>query len=184
MSVKGVPSRQVRDDRRQNDREDGDEAHLPGRVAERLHHLPLDSLSATGVCRLATVVDQRWTRPRPWQVRSFLNEALAGVEGGAADDAGWDEVAAQAIQQRRATGQFVPGLGHHLHKDGDPRVPRLLELAHEHGTYGDVLGKPLPLNAAGACGAVLADLGIPQELLRGVVLLARCAGLLGSSLKR
>jgi citrate synthase len=42
-----------------------------------------------------------------------------------------------------------------------------------------VLGKPLPLNGAGACGAVLADLDIPQELLRGVVLLARCAGLLG-----
>ncbi len=43
----------------------------------------------------------------------------------------------------------------------------------------DVLGKSLPLNGAGACGAVLADLGIPLELLRGVVLLARCAGLLG-----
>ena len=26
------------------------------------------SLSATGVRRLATVVDQRWTRPRPWRV--------------------------------------------------------------------------------------------------------------------
>jgi hypothetical protein len=42
-----------------------------------------------------------------------------------------------------------------------------------------VLGKTLPLNGAGACGAVLSDLEIPQELLRGVVLLARCAGLLG-----
>jgi citrate synthase len=29
------------------------------------------------------------------------------------------------------------------------------------------------------CGAALADLGIPLELLRGTVLLARCAGLLG-----
>ncbi|GAB6987108.1 hypothetical protein [Nocardioides pyridinolyticus] len=28
-------------------------------------------------------------------------------------------------------------------------------------------------------GAALADLGIPQQLLRGTVLLARCAGLLG-----
>lgn len=43
----------------------------------------------------------------------------------------------------------------------------------------EVLGKNLPLNGAGACGAVLADLDISQELLRGVVLLARCAGLLG-----
>jgi len=29
------------------------------------------------------------------------------------------------------------------------------------------------------CGAALADLGIPQAMRRGVVLLARCAGLLG-----
>jgi citrate synthase len=29
------------------------------------------------------------------------------------------------------------------------------------------------------CGAALADLGIPLAMLRGVVLLARCAGLLG-----
>ena len=37
----------------------------------------------------------------------------------------------------------------------------------------------LPLNGAGVSGAALADLGLPLELLRGVVLLARCAGLLG-----
>ena len=124
----------------------------------------------------------------------FLNEALKSVDGMLpTDEAGWDQTATNAIQQRQAAGQFVPGLGHHLHKNGDPRVPRLLELARHHGTYGPrlalfeavgrvaphVIGKPLPLNGAGACGAVLADLDIPQELLRGVVLLARCAGLLG-----
>lgn len=124
----------------------------------------------------------------------FLNQTLARVEGELpTDDAGWDALAIKAIERRRDEGGFVPGLGHHLHKDGDPRVPRLLDLAREHDTYGprlalfaaigrvahEVLGKSLPLNGAGACGAVLADLGIPQEMLRGVVLLARCAGLLG-----
>ncbi|HKS70542.1 MAG TPA: hypothetical protein VJQ45_08975, partial [Ktedonobacterales bacterium] len=34
-------------------------------------------------------------------------------------------------------------------------------------------------NGAGVCGAALADLGLPPELLRGVALLARTAGLLG-----
>ena len=43
----------------------------------------------------------------------------------------------------------------------------------------EILGKPLPLNGAGCCGAALADIGIPQQLLGGVVLLARAAGLLG-----
>ena len=36
-----------------------------------------------------------------------------------------------------------------------------------------------PLNGAGVCGAALADLGLPVELLRGFALLARAAGLLG-----
>jgi citrate synthase len=43
----------------------------------------------------------------------------------------------------------------------------------------DILGRKLPLNGAGVCGAALADLGLPPELLRGVALLARTAGLLG-----
>jgi citrate synthase len=42
-----------------------------------------------------------------------------------------------------------------------------------------ILGRTLPLNGAGVCGAALADAGIDVALLRGVALLARCAGLLG-----
>ena len=42
-----------------------------------------------------------------------------------------------------------------------------------------MLGRRLPLNGAGVCGAALADLGLPVELLRGFALLARAAGLLG-----
>jgi citrate synthase len=125
----------------------------------------------------------------------FLADAMAsvGADGLPTDDAGWDELARQAIRARRAAGGLVPGLGHHLHKKGDPRTPVLIGIAREEGQYGphlalfeavgrvapEVLGRDLPLNGAGTCGAVLADLGIPMPLLRGVVLLARCAGLLG-----
>jgi citrate synthase len=42
-----------------------------------------------------------------------------------------------------------------------------------------VLGKTLPLNGAGVCGAALADLDLPVPLLRGFALLARTAGLIG-----
>ena len=45
--------------------------------------------------------------------------------------------------------------------------------------HQQVLGRTLPLNGAGVCGAALADLGLPVELLRGFALLARAAGLLG-----
>ena len=110
-----------------------------------------------------------------------------------ADDAGWDALALEAVTATRAEGRFVPGLGHPVHKDGDPRTPVLIAIAEEEGlrgphlelfaaigrVHGQVLGRQLPLNGAGVCGAALADLGLPVELLRGFALLARAAGLLG-----
>jgi citrate synthase len=109
------------------------------------------------------------------------------------DDAGWDALALEVVAAERAAKRFIPGLGHHVHKAGDPRTPRLFEIARAEGTFGphlslfaaigrvhpEVLGKTLPLNGAGACGAALADLGLPLELLRGFALLARTAGLIG-----
>jgi citrate synthase len=124
----------------------------------------------------------------------FLHDELATVEGSLpTDDAGWDDLALDIVRTERAAGRLIPGLGHHVHKNGDPRTPRLIQIASEEGTFGShlslfaaigrvhpqVLGKKLPLNGAGACGAALADLGLPLELLRGFALLARTAGLIG-----
>ena len=124
----------------------------------------------------------------------FLHEALpVGSEGLPADDAGWDALALATVRARREAGGLVPGLGHHVHKRGDPRTPRLFEIAAEEGLVGphlelfaaigrvhpEVLGRTLPLNGAGVCGAALADLGLPLELLRAFALLARTAGLIG-----
>ncbi len=124
----------------------------------------------------------------------YLAEVLA--EAGdplPADDAGWDALALVAVQRSRAEGTFVPGLGHPVHKVTDPRTPVLIAIAEEEGLRGphlrlfeaigrvhpQVLNRTLPLNGAGVCGAALADLGLPADLLRGFALLARTAGLLG-----
>lgn len=123
----------------------------------------------------------------------FLHEVLASVPELPTDDAGWDALALETVTAARAAKRFVPGLGHHVHKNGDPRTPRILAIAGEEGLRGphlelfaaigrvhpQVLGKTLPLNGAGVCGAALADLGLPLELLRGFALLARTAGLIG-----
>ncbi len=127
----------------------------------------------------------------------FLGEALSSVRASGrelpASDEQWDAVALEAVQTQRAAGLLVPGLGHHLHKNGDPRTPVLFSIAREEGVFGphlrlfeavgrvhpEVLGRTLPLNGAGACGAALSDLGLPVEILRGFALLARTAGLLG-----
>jgi citrate synthase len=124
----------------------------------------------------------------------FLHDVLGRVEGPLpADDAGWDALALQAVREQQAAGSYVPGLGHPVHKNGDPRTPRLMQIAAEEDLLGphltlfaaigrvhpQVLGRKLPLNGAGVCGAALADLELPMELLRGFALLARTAGLIG-----
>lgn len=124
----------------------------------------------------------------------FLATSLAAHDGTLPeDDAGWDELARAAVQRQRGLGQHVPGLGHPVHKSGDPRTPVIIAVAADAGVRGPhlrlfeaigrvhpaVLGRTLPLNGAGVCGAALADLGFPIDTLRGFALLARTAGLLG-----
>ncbi|MER7937786.1 MULTISPECIES: citryl-CoA lyase [unclassified Streptomyces] len=124
----------------------------------------------------------------------FLHDVLESLDGALpTDEAGWDEVALRTVREQREAGRFVPGLGHHVHKEGDPRTPRLMRIAQEEGVFGPhlglfaaigrthpaVLNRTLPLNGAGVCGAALADLGLPLPLLRGFALLARTAGLIG-----
>jgi citrate synthase len=123
----------------------------------------------------------------------FLADVLASAGPLPSDEAGWDALATRAVTERKAAGGFVPGLGHPVHKEGDPRTPVIIRVAREESLYGPhlalfeaigrvhpaVLGRTLPLNGAGVSGAALADLGLPIELLRGAALLARCAGLLG-----
>src|SRR5215218_3891447 len=125
---------------------------------------------------------------------AYLAAVLADVDGDLpTDDAGWDALALEAVRRTREARRFVPGLGHPVHKVRDPRTDVLIGIADQEGLRGphlrlfeaigrvheQVLGRRLPLNGAGVCGAALADLGLPVELLRGFALLARAAGLLG-----
>jgi citrate synthase len=101
--------------------------------------------------------------------------------------------AAQAVVQRwRAAGQAIPGYGHPLHKERDPRVDALFRTAREAGVdqrfvaiaeaveqaIPSVVGKDLKLNVSAAIPAVLLGAGFPLAALRGVPILARTASLI------
>lgn len=85
----------------------------------------------------------------------------------------------------------VPGLGHPLHKQGDPRTKRLFEIARETGFYGkyckrmEEIGKlrNLVVNATGAIGALACELGIDYRAVRGIGVMARAIGLVGHILE-
>ena len=115
-----------------------------------------------------------------------LDEILKAPEGEAAR--------AKAIAQRvRAARQPIPGFGHPHHKPDDPRSPRLIAVAEEAGVPGNHIralrllakevdaawGRHLTINATGAVAALLGEIGIPQEVMRGIAVVSRSAGLVG-----
>lgn len=93
--------------------------------------------------------------------------------------------------------KFLPGYGHPIHVNGDPRVERLDEVARGAGAKGEYLdamvllgdaikrvsGKNIVINVNAAIGAVLLEAGIPPAIARGFNLIARCAGLVGHLLE-
>jgi citrate synthase len=99
---------------------------------------------------------------------------------------------ATAIARLRTAKQAIPGFGHPLHSEGDPRANALLRLAAEKGVEGrhiaalraveaalpEALGKALPINVNGAIPAVMLDVGFPLAALKGISLLARTASLI------
>ncbi|HEX9992526.1 MAG TPA: citryl-CoA lyase [Acidimicrobiales bacterium] len=122
----------------------------------------------------------------------FLAAALSAAGAGAdAGDGDLRAVADRAVAERRAAGLRVPGIGHPVHRDEDPRTPRFYEIAAEEDLLGPHLrllrhvaaayeaaaGRRLPINGAGAAGAALADAGLPPASVRGFVLIGRTAGL-------
>ena len=119
---------------------------------------------------------------------AFLEPVVA--EAGGADDR-LAAAARVAVEVRLAGGGRIPGLGHPVHKQVDPRTPRMYEIAEQHGVLGphmralrlvadahrELSGRALPINGAGVGGAALADLGFPPRIVRGFALIARSAGL-------
>jgi citrate synthase len=95
--------------------------------------------------------------------------------------------AGEVAQDFREAGEKVPGFGHPVHKPGDPRAERILELAHEHEVDGAHVGfarslrdelHPLPMNVSLPIAAVMLDLGFPASAVKAVPILARTASLL------
>ena len=125
---------------------------------------------------------------------AFLADTLSETDlGTPVDDAELAELAAEAVERCRSEGRRVPGLGHPVHRAVDPRTPRIYQLAEAEGLLGPHLrlleavataqekasGRRLPINGAGAGGAALVDIGLPPGIVRGFVLVARTAGLVG-----
>lgn len=92
--------------------------------------------------------------------------------------------------QLRQSNQRLPGYGHPVHKQQDPRVKILLDLADEWELSGshtkfareleeasqNALGKRLNMNVDGAIAALMCDMGIDAALGKGFFIIGRAPG--------
>ncbi|MDR3101227.1 MAG: citryl-CoA lyase [Paraburkholderia sp.] len=164
----------------------------PSAIAARMTYAgapeSLQAAVAAGLCGLGSV----FVGSMEGACR-MLSEALP--YGTHCDDL--EKLAVDTVAAWRARGTPIPGLGHPLHKPIDPRTPRLFELAAQNGLSGDyvklmqligaeaarVSGKPLPINATGAIGAICCEFGFPWRIVRGFGVMARAIGLVGHLLE-
>jgi citrate synthase len=123
--------------------------------------------------------------------------ALIAERAGADADSDLEQQARSVVQEYRSDRRPIPGYGHPLHKQQDPRARRLIDLARQVGLAGrhiaiaelverllpDLTGRALSLNVSGAIPAVLLDAGYPLLALKGVPILARAAGLIAHLLE-
>jgi citrate synthase len=96
------------------------------------------------------------------------------------------------VAEYRRERKPVPGFGHPLHKPIDPRTVKLLSLADALGISGryvellrklseamdEAAGKPITLNATGAIAALLLEIGLPADVMRGLAVVSRSGGLI------
>jgi citrate synthase len=108
-----------------------------------------------------------------------------------------DKVALDAVRELREAGRTVPGVGHPLHREADPRASALLSLASRLGAAGShvaalhavvdavplVYGRSLPLNVNGVIPAVLLDVDFPVGAMKGVPLVGRTMSLVAHLLE-
>lgn len=123
----------------------------------------------------------------------ILQEGILRIDQGLSIDAYVAEIVASFKADKRA----IPGLGHPIHKQADPRTKRLLAIAHENGFSGRhvellhalvreaerVNARHLPINVSGAIGAIASELGLDWRVSRGIGLIARTIGLVAHLLE-
>jgi len=113
------------------------------------------------------------------------------------DDEKIQEIATAIVTRFGERKQRIPGIGHMIHANGDPRSERMFNIARQTGFFGshcrlsiavaEAASKRarrfLPLNAPGAKAGIMLDMGLTPEACRAINLLGRTGGLLSHILE-
>jgi len=121
--------------------------------------------------------------------------ALGDKHGGAIEDCmavlqQEDFSAEDVVESFLDSGDKIPGLGHKVYDEADPRAQKIFDRAEELGLAGkhtdrvkeiaDTFAEKkvrLPINVDGAIAGVMSDLGWEKELGKGIFIISRTPGL-------
>ena len=119
----------------------------------------------------------------------------------AADATSLESVATTLIAERLGSDERIPGFGHQLHKDEDPRRSPMLRLIHAAIAAGEIKGsfvraglalevalarakgRTLGLNVDGVTAIVYCELGLPPASAKGLFCLSRGVGIVAHALE-
>lgn len=164
----------------------------PSAIAARMTYAgapeSLQAAVAAGLCGLGTV----FVGSTEGAARMLYEALPPGTQG-----ADLEALAQKTVAAYREAKRIIPGVGHPIHKPIDPRTPRLFEIAAQNGMSGEYValmqricahaeratGKPMPINATGAIGALCCEFGFPWKIVRGFGVMARAIGLVGHILE-
>ncbi len=117
--------------------------------------------------------------------------AIGSQHGGAAEKAAKIFSSGMSAEETVRDVPIIPGFGHKLYKDEDPRARALFEKAKELGfpcasfSYAYEVekelakkkGKKLPLNVDGALACIMLELGLDAKLGKSLFLISRIVGM-------
>lgn len=102
-----------------------------------------------------------------------------------------DKDAATIVREAQEAGTFLPGLGHKIYKDLDPRAELLFDTASELGIAAEYVAKEralkeelagrgvvLPINIDGAIAALMCEMGFDARLGKALFILGRLPGMI------
>lgn len=114
----------------------------------------------------------------------------AGLERARRESISIEESAYHTVADAKKAGARIPGFGHRVHTDVDPRVEPMFATARRVGVAGDGVRfvealapavaeqiKPLPINIDGALAALLHDMGFKPSAGMLIFLISRVAGI-------
>lgn len=129
----------------------------------------------------------------PQHTGELIEQGMCRIDEGAERQTAVRDVVDSLVD----SGRRMPGVGHPLHPEGDPRAISLAEVVRKNGlrtsrteffesvrdAFVDRVQRPLPVNVDGAMGCALSELGFSPKSMPGIAAISFMPGLIAHAVE-